>query len=898
MDHIDHLGRQYAGMEPPDPFAHIPDDLGDVNFDTSEALPSFLESPDPPSSPQHVAPPSEISERYGPPIQNSELAPAAAEPRHEATPQYVDPRLLSNDNGIADVVFQQESQDAKYFDNSGGNVYTPMGNFPAQANYPVNGIQYHYSQQTNGAYLDYGAPHGATHPSQGLPYPLQGPAYPVHTPSYNVQAIYHPVEGTPYLVPRDASPVAEAMYSLPQATLTMPPVPPVLPVSEDIQEPSQQRRVSNQISFDSSKPTKGIPARRSKIPSPIVIYHEPPLKRPAKGPNGEPLKNDRIPRVTRKNQDKPNPREWYGPLLPQPDNWGPNDKNGRPLFKYTEYGELERGRTYSTKEIRWYMYGPKKHEEQFEFPKRPKGIPEIKGKVRQGLTIWIGWVAPQSNERYPYGAQSQRCRFADCPDPNHTIRSGFPRVIFDERNNVDGDAVDVFHNAGYAHLFCFEKHFDLIQAMIYLDVRLDHRNFKREENLGKLSRHYPEIQTEVENWWRAEFPLYERYHRERDRSYEHSLSYRLICHALDHASEGRIKMREQRGGADMSKHKGDLNLQRFLKDCIHHGLVDENGDPIPNAKEELEEIWSGKRKKRAAAKRNNTAKNQISAGDDKAQQAGDYGVGPTRYLTPLSPVTYVSGAPGTPGAMSNSLTPHYGAFSVDGRTDYNETIAAAPMYQVQTPRSLPPHTPQKRKMDDVLAEDQSVDLTQEPPAKKQRQEPMTPIDTVAKQQPHAKQEQRKRKRDDVLAEDQTIDLTQEPPPKKQRQKSKTTVDSTVTRQPQPKQEQFENGEYKYIEEDILRVDQDLHQSIEVDLDDSAVFDLIDKEIPGGKSPPANEVDKTTEPQFKREEIESVKSQPSPAESLDIDLKEGDDLFGDVALETELLEAEIKEEPQD
>ncbi|KAI1143756.1 hypothetical protein F5Y05DRAFT_407161 [Hypoxylon sp. FL0543] len=854
---MDNQGLQYAGLGPPDPLAHMPDGLSDVNFDAPEfpeQIPSFLESLDPPPS-SHAALLEEFSDLH------PEPAPTAAEPEDKPAAQYIDPRMLNHDSSIADFAFQQDSQNAKPPVNNGGNVFTPMGYVPAPPSYPLNAVQYHYSQQTNGPYLGHGAMHGAvhatTHPIQGLPYPLQGPSYAVHGPSHHAQPlVYPPLEGTTYQLPKGLYPMPMIAHP---ATLTMPPVP------EAFQQPLQPFRDPNRISFDSSGYPKRRSGRRSKIPSPELIWEER-LRRPSKGSNGEALKNDRIPRVTRRNQEKPNPRDWYGDPLPKPDSWGPEDKNGRRLFRYTDCGELERGRVYSVKEMRWYLYGPKKTEEQFEFPKKPKTFPEVRGKVRQGLTIWVGWVAPQSNERYPFGPQSHRCRFADCPEPNNTIRTGFPRVIFDERHNVDGDAVDPFHNAGYAHLYCFERHFDLVQTMIHLDVRMDHRHFKREENLGKLSRNFPEIQSEVEDWWRDEFPAFQRLGKSRDRSYEHTLSYRIVCHSLEHASQGRIKMREMRGGADMSKHKGNLELQKFLKDCIRHGLIDDNGDPIPNAKNELVEIWSGKTKRRPGTQRIHTDEDGVPAEAYTEHQPGDaYGAGNGRYLTPqLSPVAHIPGHRG----MSRPLSSHYSArFSPDAQTDCNQTLAGAPLYQQRTPPVSPRNPPQKRKMDDMLAEDRTINLTQEnaqglkqePPAAKQRLEPTTNVDSAAPITEHAGQ------------------------------------------QPQFNGEQVGNGEYIKTDTllDEIAWDQEARDTIGLELNDSAIFDLIDKEIPGGKSSPAKDgVDWTTEPWTNREESEPMDWKPSPARSLERELNEGDDLFGDVALETHFLDVKVKVEPMD
>ncbi|KAI8962507.1 hypothetical protein F5Y11DRAFT_322781 [Daldinia sp. FL1419] len=330
--------------------------------------------------------------------------------------------------------------------------------------------------------------------------------------------------------------------------------------------------------------------RITRIPSPVLIPCKKPLRRAANGPDGAPLRSGQIPRVTRKKEQRPNPREWYGSPPPPTESWGPKDKNGRPLFKYTECGELERGKAYTIEELRTYLFGPKKND-QFTLPERPDFVPGVEDKVRQGLTLWIGWVAPQSNDRYPYPMQSSKCRFADCEDKQNTIRTGFPRIIFDERMNDDGEAIDPYHNAGYVHLYCFEQYYDLIEVMIHLDVRPDERNFKHEDNLFKLTRQFPDMRGIIDGWWHDEYPKYTRAKqlgkRRNHRIYENSLSYRIVQASLDNSSDARLKLREERGGANLSKHKGDLVKQQFLKNCKAFNLLDANDDPIPGAEDML-----------------------------------------------------------------------------------------------------------------------------------------------------------------------------------------------------------------------------------------------------------------------------------------------------------------------
>ncbi|KAI2785428.1 hypothetical protein F4815DRAFT_490541 [Daldinia loculata] len=454
--------------------------------------------------------------------------------------------------------------------------------------------------------------------------------------------------------------------------------------------------------------------RRSRIPSPVLIHHEPPLKRPAKGPNGLSLRSGQIPRVTRKKDPKPDPREWYGSPPSPPESWGPKDKNGRPLFKYTECGELERGKTYSEHELRRYLYGPK-NDDLFSQPSRLHGVPEVEDRIRQGLTLWIGWVAPQSNDRYPYGTQSQKCRFAGCEDTQNTIRTGFPRIIFDERMNDDGEVIDPYHNAGYMHLYCFEQHFDLVDAMIHLDVRPDERNFKHEDNIFKLTRHFSDMRTVVDLWWYDEYPKFvearSRGKRRDHRNYKNSLSYRLILHALDNSTDARLKLREERGGANMAKHKGDIKKQKFLRECRNFGLLDDNDNPVPGADVRLPELMLEKR----------LAKKLARTGGRKDTPA------PAEDLPSPASTTYQSTAEyqqdatnSTPCSIHSSIdfyTPVLGSGSPYAYLS-PKPISPPPYHQqpISSPVTSSPigNTARKRDRDEVLMEDRNIGIPYDP----------------------------------------------------------------------------------------------------------------------------------------------------------------------------------------
>ncbi|KAI1406661.1 hypothetical protein F4819DRAFT_3301 [Hypoxylon fuscum] len=594
-----------------------------------------------------------------------------------------------------------------------------------------------------------------------------------------------------------------------------------------------------------------------------------PIKRPDNGPNGEPLKNGRMPRVTRKNKPKPDPREWYGPIPAPPANWGPKDEGGRHLFKYTEHGELERGKTYGPRDMCRYLYGPKPTED-FEPPERLDGVPAMKNKVRQGLTIWIGWVAPQSNDRYPHETQSQKCRFRDCDEQNHTIKNGFPRVIFDERMNVDGEAIDPFHNAGYAHLYCFEKHYDLVGAIVNLDVRIDNRDFKREINLCKMSRLYPNIQDEIDSWWRAEYPKWidakQRGYRRRDWNYADSLSYRLVCHTLENSPETRIKVRQIRAGVDISKHKGDLEYQRYLTDCMKNNLVDDNGDPIQDAQEFLKQLPPLKpgQKRRAATPSNtmrptssNTSMSPTRPYFDNSGQV--HHLNPAVYQVPYPP-------PYSP-TEATFMAPPYATHYPPGHDLQPLDFAGqpAPLYPYQQQMPLPQQMLPPQQM------------------------PQQPTGTSG----------RKRGRDEMLAEDQQTELAsngdqatvQETPAKKRRldEPSSTPEEAPVEYPPIPELDRY----------DDIRLQEDFGHN-EVELDDNIVFDMIDKEMSNSKSSDKGSDDITgPDPSVEQPEPDA-EQQPAEDNILDDLEYDGNDLFADdtIAPVSTALEVDVNKKLED
>ncbi|KAI0128763.1 hypothetical protein BJ170DRAFT_345250 [Xylariales sp. AK1849] len=304
------------------------------------------------------------------------------------------------------------------------------------------------------------------------------------------------------------------------------------------------------------------------------------------------LKAERMPDQTRKKDRASNhitPASIYGLPPPSPLEWGRrNKKSGECLFKYTDHGELKHDRVFTVSEIREYLYGihiysSKDPEPEWVCRTPLPGEQLIPGKQRTGVTMWIGWTPRMAKDRYPHQG-SDKCRFQDCVVFNRTIKAGEPRVIFDERMNEHGAKYDPYHNAGYVHLFCLEKYFDILKLWQELDVRFDTREFVHEEknkNLASLSYRNFEQPAVAERWIQDEWPKYvahccnlSRAHNEgrklsrnessRPRHFYDSLTYALMIHANINADKPIQKTRASR------RKEADLQPSRVICDAEMH----------------------------------------------------------------------------------------------------------------------------------------------------------------------------------------------------------------------------------------------------------------------------------------------------------------------------------------
>ncbi|KAI8951717.1 hypothetical protein F4801DRAFT_280055 [Xylaria longipes] len=462
------------------------------------------------------------------------------------------------------------------------------------------------------------------------------------------------------------------------------------------------------LQLRSSRNSRDLPSAGTKTTSP-------PLKRPAKNHNGEALLNDRIPRKTHQKRGPQvvEPERYYGPSPPRPRDWGPRDHRGKYLFTYTEKGELAAGLFLTAREMRLYLLGPSSQDNQlnFEGPYRLPGVKLRTKKKRQGLTLWVGWPAAMSNARYPRGGESTKCRFKNCPYKQRTIALGDPWVILDERQNSEGEVIDPFHNAGYVHLFCLESNFDIVDLWQCLDIRPDYRSFKRESHpYFCLAYKLPSIDAVIKEWWFAAFRNWElaRCHgMKRVRTHESSLAQALVNHKLENEPKTQLKNRLKRGGADISKHRGDPEMKKRLVAFRKHGLLDDNGWPVPNADKLLDEMENSKRKRRGNKSDPIIVINPLPS----PLPVLDYG------QQPHYPVQQVKIEPMDATQSVYNINP---AYPVVNPVHLNQPIPAAP-YTLQAPNAPVAGTGHKRTRDEAALEDlmlpQMPDLMAcEPPA--------------------------------------------------------------------------------------------------------------------------------------------------------------------------------------
>jgi hypothetical protein len=268
-----------------------------------------------------------------------------------------------------------------------------------------------------------------------------------------------------------------------------------------------------------------------------------------------------------------NATEFYEPLRSEPASWGSmNPETGDQLFQYTEHGELNPLHTFSTAQMSEYIGKHPLH-----------NVHGLHNSKKSGLTLWVQTVPADSGKRYPE-KQSDKCRFADCPDPHRTIRKGEFRVAFDEQH-PRRRCTDPFHNAGYVHLYCLEKFFDFPQICKNFNVLPDTRVLREGKNKMAITRDHAGMEDLVLEFIAGSVPWAQFGYGQRPKDYyEYTLCSRLTAEHLVRQPRHLQSIREKRGGNSIDIHKNNLDLcvanARILKE---NRVTFPKADPKPKA---------------------------------------------------------------------------------------------------------------------------------------------------------------------------------------------------------------------------------------------------------------------------------------------------------------------------
>ncbi|KAF9872962.1 hypothetical protein CkaCkLH20_09472 [Colletotrichum karsti] len=333
--------------------------------------------------------------------------------------------------------------------------------------------------------------------------------------------------------------------SLPTTALQHPrPIAPASPPFIKTESVEEEFGPSN---FDGPSSIIDAQGRIKFSPAPSASLSPEPPKRDLTTPvvNGKVIK--RIPRPA-KAKDV-NASDWYSPP-PQIPSWGgPSPSN--PLFTYNPNGEWSPSQRFSRDEILHYLTERK--------------------RLSLPLTLWIQNLPHGCVKRVTDG-RTLKCRWDGCPAQNGTILKGFWRVCFDERPETSGKQHNPFHNAGYMHLWCLDRCFDLFEISQAFDLRPDTRHFEKEErNPMAMTRDHDELVMEFENWREEQTKAYETWRAQCEANKalgippenrvverEQKLWYILTTKHLALETVVRQTMRDNRGGISIDQHKGDL----------------------------------------------------------------------------------------------------------------------------------------------------------------------------------------------------------------------------------------------------------------------------------------------------------------------------------------------------
>jgi len=243
----------------------------------------------------------------------------------------------------------------------------------------------------------------------------------------------------------------------------------------------------------------------------------------------------------------------YRDIPTKPASWGSiNPETGRLTFEYTKYGELATGQKYTVEQITEYLSQHPLH------GKLPTGEPDT---INSGLKLWIQYTAADSNNRYPEGERSNRCRFKSCPRKANTLLKGEPRICFDEQRYPPDFPKNPYHNAGYVHLYCIEKELNFPRLCRDFNVEVDVRKLNEPENRMSINKSTKTMEKVVNGWIykNAQLPGAAAGRDSGDKWYETALHRVISEHHLATQTGQVQKTREARGGNTIDLYKGNLD---------------------------------------------------------------------------------------------------------------------------------------------------------------------------------------------------------------------------------------------------------------------------------------------------------------------------------------------------
>ncbi|UNI13969.1 hypothetical protein JDV02_000654 [Purpureocillium takamizusanense] len=259
-------------------------------------------------------------------------------------------------------------------------------------------------------------------------------------------------------------------------------------------------------------------------------------------------------RNAKKNKNPNSNPSWVYTTPVRPNaSFGPLTTGGRPLFTYTQQGQLTAGRAFTSQELRAYVDGGR-------------------------CFMWVQQAPSQCAGRMDH--DDKKCRWASCPINARSISSGWLRVALDEFPGLTSDGTkDPFKVAGVLHLWCFEQIFDPMEFHKSGRLLPEVRHLPKEtSNVMAINRETDrDIVPECYNKWFQDREQEFQQHGpvRRPRQHEESLSYALIKYHVSNQTTARHRARATRNQDKATGHQktidvhvGDLGLYaRIMKNC-------------------------------------------------------------------------------------------------------------------------------------------------------------------------------------------------------------------------------------------------------------------------------------------------------------------------------------------